>query len=659
METTMTNRLFACLGAVMLPCLAFAADDPPAWVRDAAAQNIPSYSSKVGSVELLREEMVTVDADGRRVMRERAVVKVLQQGSEIHAYRTYDSKSGRIRDFQAWILPPSGKPLVAGKNRILDISMVQDAREITDTRAKVLDFGPNPVNSILAWEITEEEKTIFTQTQFAFQESMPVLTSRFAMTLPSGWEARGVIFNPVSNKDKVEPQTSGTTTTWELRTLPWIEREEYGPKLAALAPRLMVSYYPPADNRAGLQGLKDWAAVSRWLTPLVDPPADVTSAIRAKAQQLTANAHTETEKLRAIAEFVQQTSYVAVELNLTRGGGYTPHRAEDTLTKNAGDCKDKATLMRALLKAAGIESYLTTITADDRTYVRSEWASPTQFNHAIVAARVSEAVTLPSVVPHETLGRLLMFDATDPITPLGDIPEGEQGSYALVIAGVKGALIRMPLFPAADNRIESAVEADMDANGRLNARVQRRYFGQSSVSLRGLEKLRGKEEVKRRFERGWSRRVGALTLNQMSTETQAAENRLTVNLDMGVNSFGQVMQGRMMILRPGLLTSGGDYSFGSKQRSGPIMLEPDLRRDTVRVRIPGGFAPDEVPAPDKIESPYGVFDVTWVVKNGEILLEQTLEVRGMVAPAAEFAQVRDFFDRVAGAQNAPLVLVRQ
>ena len=41
--------------------------------------------------------------------------------------------------------------------------------------------------------------------------------------------------------------------------------------------------------------------------------------------------------------------------------------------------------MRALLKAVGIESYLTTITADDRTFVRPEWASPMQFNHAIVA----------------------------------------------------------------------------------------------------------------------------------------------------------------------------------------------------------------------------------------------------------------------------------
>ena len=180
----------------------------------------------------------------------------------------------------------------------------------------------------------------------------------------------------VFNHDPFEPQVSGNTYSWEMRNLPWIEGEEYSPGLEAIVPRLAISYFPPADNHAGLQGLKDWAAVSTWLSQLVDPAADVTDTIRAKAQQLTAGLTSELDRIRAIAALVQQTNYVEVALNITRGGGYTPRDAADTLARNYGDCKDKATLMRALLKAAGIESYLITITANDRTYVRPEWASP-------------------------------------------------------------------------------------------------------------------------------------------------------------------------------------------------------------------------------------------------------------------------------------------
>ena len=88
-----------------------AAEDAPSWVRDAAAQTVPDYSSKVTSVVLLQEEMVTVDADGRRVMRERGAVKILQLGGEsIEAGRSYNTKNGRIRDFQGWLISPAAKP---------------------------------------------------------------------------------------------------------------------------------------------------------------------------------------------------------------------------------------------------------------------------------------------------------------------------------------------------------------------------------------------------------------------------------------------------------------------------------------------------------------------------------------------------------------------
>jgi hypothetical protein len=632
-----------------------AAEALPDWVKEAAARPVPDFSSKVSSVVLFQEEAVTVDPDGRRVMRERGAIKVLQPGSDkIEAYRSYDTKSGRIRDFQGWLIPPSGKPVPYAKDRILDVAV---SREYVydEARAKVLDCGNAAPGSVFAWEVTEEEKTVFTQYGYTFQERLPVLVSRFSLSLPTAWEMKASVFN----RDKMDPKISGNTYTWELHDLPRIETEEYSPSLSALAPRLMVSYFPPADNAAGLRGLKDWPGVSAWLSPLVDPAADVTDAVRAKAAQLTANAATELDKIRAIAAFTQKVNYVEVLLNVTRGGGYTPHRSEETLSRNFGDCKDKATLMRALLKAAGIESYLTTITADDRTYVRPEWASPMQFNHAIVAIRVSGAVAGATVIEESPLGRLLIFDPTDPLTPVFDLPQDEQGSYALVIAGTRGALLRMPVLSASARRIESSVEATLDPKGKLEARVQRQYAGQSGIFLRELERLRGNAEVKKRFETAFSRRVPAATLSRVTTQTHADANELSVDLDLAADRFGQVMQGRLLVVRPGLLASGGEYSFVSKQRTAPIELEADLRHDSIRIKLPAGFKLDEFPAPAKIESPYGSLEASWKVENGEIVMEETLEVRQSVVPASEYAKVRDFFQEVAGAHGASVVLVAE
>jgi hypothetical protein len=631
-----------------------AANDPPDWVREAAGRRTPDYGVKVTSAVLLQEESVTVEPDGKRVMRERGVVKFLQSGRDsIRATRSYNSKSGRIRDFQGWFIPPSGKATAFSKDRIVDVAITEGLYE--ELRMKVLDPGGTPPGSVFAWEVVEEEKSVFTQYQYEFQRRLPVLVSRFSLTLPAGWEFTASTLN----RDPIEGKTAGNSTTWELLDLPSMEREEHSPSLSAMAPRVVVSYFPPTGNSAGLRGLKDWTAVSAWLSTLMDPAVELSEPVRAKAMQLTANASGEIEKIRAIAAFVQQTKYVAVSLNLTRGGGYTPRRADEVLAKNYGDCKDKATLMRALLKAVGIEAYLVPISADDRTYVRAEWASPMQFNHAIVAVRVPDAITLPTVIETKTLGRLLIFDPTDSITPVGDLPLDEQGSYALIVAGSNGVLAQMPVLSATANRIEGNVEGTIDAAGRLNARVQRRYYGQSAVSLRATEKLEGAGELQKRFERGYARWLPASSISGLSTAGNSEENLLNVNLNLAADRFGQIMQGRLLIVRPGLLTSGGEYVFTSKTRQSPVELEADLRHDSILIKVPEGFKLDELPRPAKIASPFGTLEATWTVKDGQIVMQETLEIVETVVPPSDYAKVRDFFERVAGAHNATVVLVRQ
>lgn len=84
-----------------------------------------------------------------------------------------------------------------------------------------------------------------------------------------------------------------------------------------------------------------------------------------------------------------------------------------------------------------------------------------------------------------------------------------------------------------------------------------------------------------------------------------------------------------------------------------------MRRDSIRVKLPAGFKLDELPPSGKLESPYGTLQASWAVRDGEIVMEQTLEVRDVLAPAAEYAKVREFFERVMGAQSAPVVFVKQ
>jgi transglutaminase-like putative cysteine protease len=633
----------------------FAGEELPDWARQAVDQPAPKHSNTIKTVVLLREESVAVDAGGTLSMRERGVIRIAQPGAgSLSASRSYNAKTGRIRDFRGWLLSPDGTVTRLGRDLILDIALSMN-ETYNESRAKVLELGARkPPGSVFAYEVTEEEKTIFTQYYHRFQESAPVVVSRFVLSLPPGWEARASLFN----HEPVEPQVAGNTYTWELRNLPPITTERYGPNLNSLAPRLGVSWFPAGENKAGLKALKDWTDVSSWLSAFVDPPADPGDAVRAKAAELTAGAQTELEKIRAIAAFVQRANYVSIQMNLTYGGGYAPHRAEDVLAKNYGDCKDKATLMRALLKSAGIPSYLVVIHASDRHFVRPEWPSPLQFNHAIVAVCVSPETVAPTVADFPGLGRLLIFDPTDPVTPVGDLPRHEQAANALVIAGPSGGLLKMPQTPARSNRIESTIEATLDASGRLDARVTRTYFGEAASSLQGIITERGIDELRRSFERSLGSRLGGVTVKQAETSGRIEEGHLQLTLEFGVDHFAQLVQG-LAIVKPGGLALGHDYTFPAGERKMPLSLSGEIYKDTVRLKVPPGYTVDELPDALKLDSRYAVYQASWKADGGDVLFEQSLEVRGLTIPAREYATLRSYFEGLGGKQAAPVVLAKK
>ena len=641
-------------------CAAFAvsawgAESVPQWVTDAASAPAGAYPAKALCVVLFSEETLTVDADGRRVIRERGVWKVLHRGANLDTGRSYDTKDGRIRLIHGWFLPPDGKPRPLGKESVIDISLAGGATNYYDQRAKTLT-GPRDAEagSIFAYEIEEERKTVFAQSSFWFQSYAPVLVSRYVLTLPAGWTAQGTLINTAPQA----PQVSVNTYTWELKNLPFIDYEDYRPPLASLAPRLAVSFFPPSEGQAGLRSIKDWASVSSWISEMAEPAVAVSPEIQAKADELTAGASTTLAKIQAIARYAQQVTYVSIQLDLLRGGGYTPHTAASVFEKNYGDCKDKATLTRALLKAAGIDSYYIIIYSGDRAHVRAEWPSPGQFNHAILAIRVPPDVSLPTVFEHPKLGRLLPFDPTDNRTPVGDLPETEQGSYALLAAGDQGELITMPLLPVESRRVECHVDAEVLPSGQLKAHVQRTYFGQSATYWRDVYADKGEEELQKRLESGFRYRLGGINLETVKPTDDFAAGRLNLDIEYSAEQFGRLMQGHLFVVKPGLLANSADYVFVSAERTLPIQLHARTQHDTVELKLPAGMRPDEVPEDIELTSPYGKYRAKFSAKPGLVTMEQWLEVKETLAPAADYAKIKDFFEQVSGEANAPAVFVQ-
>ena len=119
--------------------------------------------------------------------------------------------------------------------------------------------------------------------------------------------------------------------------------------------------------------------MGKWYAALEQEKRQPTADIKAKAAELTANMKTDMEKIEALYDYVGPNfRYVSLSLGV---GRYQPHSAADVLHNQYGDCKDKNTLLAALLDASGFHPYSVLIGSSRK--LDPEVPSPAQSDHVI------------------------------------------------------------------------------------------------------------------------------------------------------------------------------------------------------------------------------------------------------------------------------------
>ncbi|MGH9846234.1 MAG: DUF3857 domain-containing protein, partial [Blastocatellia bacterium] len=632
-------------------------DDAPAWLKQAAAASVPAYDKKVQAVVLVNEERKTIEEDGRiRTVTQRAVRILAREGRrEAVARASYSTDTDKVKEMRAWLIRPSGEVTSYGKKETMDLAMA-DNDVYNEVRVKLISAAENAdAGCVFGYEIVTEEKSVFSQFVWHFQEDIPVVASRITIALPKDWRAGAVMFNHA----KIEPAVNGTTWAWELRNLPQIEDEPAAPEMTNLAARIAISVYPPDGKATNLRTFASWKDVSRYKSELSDPQAGYNDAIAAKARELTVNARTEYEKIQAVGRYAQSVNYISIQTGVGRGGGYRPHPAADVFGKNYGDCKDKANLMRAMLKSLNIESYPVSIFSGDPTYVRSEWPSPHQFNHAILAVKVGDETKAASVVKHPQLGRLLVFDPTDEDTPVGDLPDHEQGSFALIAAGEQGELMRMPVTEPEANKLDRSIEAELNAQGILTAKVQERFIGQSAVTSRREFKRLAKPDYIKMIEKWVTRTVPSAAVTKVEPADDQAGGKFALDVEFNSASYAQTMRGNLIVFKPAIVGRRSSLLLTEAKRQHPVVLESQAYSETVRVKLPAGFDVDEIPDAAEMNQPFGNYAAKFEVKDGHLVFRRTLVLKSSQIPVEQYAAVRSFFQRIYAVEQAPVVLAKK
>lgn len=626
----------------------------PPWMRQAAAATLTPEQAQAPAVVLLDDRTTTVEPDGMARTRHLYVARIATREGRSAASlsEVYLTDSGRIRQARGWIIRPSGEVQELSKDHVADAALALND-VYNEARVRIVNAGEPEAGLVFGAEIVAEDRSVFTQFEWALQRLVPVKQVRRVLTVPEGWRVSSTTFN----RDDVLPVVTGSSYSWQLADVPPAVNEPGAPPWRGTAARLAVGYVP-APAVPGLAGFSGWPDVSRWLAGLSDAQAVPDAAMTAKARELTAQAPSEWEKIRAIGAYVRRVPYISIQIGVGRGGGYRPRPASQVFARNHGDCKDKANLMRAMLASIGIRSFLVSAYSSDPGYVREAWPSPQQFNHCILAVVLSDKAPAEApVVESPAHGRLLIVDPTAEFTAVGSLPADERGGLALLIAPDGGLLTRLPEAPAGTDAVERAVEGAVMAGGSLSATVRTISRGEPASAERQAAAALQDADYRLRLERRMAADLGTARLSDVSRTDTADAFELTMRVS--APAYGQVMQQRLLVLVPPFRTTGSLPALTAPTRSRPVWMDAELRVEALRLEMPKEFEQDELPQPAAIDSPFGRYTLTAGVRDGRIVVERRLAVRRGTVPAAEYKALRSFLDAVRAADTSPIVLRRR
>ncbi len=650
--------IFTSFLAAIFSINAFAvSDSPPSWMRQAASANLPNYEKDVPAAVLQNEQQVTLENGGKLITTENYAVKILtREGKNFAVARAfYLVSAGKVRDMDAWLIRPDGSTKSYDKKSILDV--ISDPDDVyNEGRIKVIDASDDVDSGyVFGYTVVSEDQPLFYQDNWSFQGRLPTVLSRYTLNLPSGWKASSVTFN----HETVAPQVNGTNYVWELRNLAPIPPEPMSPSVRNLAPRVSINYSPENNSNAVSRAFADWTEVSKWASGIYDPQVIVDDNVAAKAKELTGNAKTELEKIQAIGKYVQNLQYISIDIGVAYGNGYRPRTSTTVLSRGYGDCKDKANLMRAMLKALKIDAYPIAIYSGDPTFVRAEWVSPSQFNHCIIAVKVSDDTKTPTVINHPKLGRLLIFDATDPYTPVGDLPDYEQGSEALIIAGENGGLSKMPITPPESNAWERNVEVNLTDDGNIKGIIREHSTGQQSTQARAMFRILSNGDFNKRIE-GWlTRGATAAILTKLTPKDNQADASFNLDVEFSAPRYAQLMQNRLLVFKPAIVNRSNSVYLTEKTRAHPVMLDAESFDETATFTLPADFTVDEMPDAVSLETPFGKYNTHYESKDGKLVFTRKLVMKRTTVPVEKYNSVKDFYSKILAAEQSPVVLLKK
>ncbi|MFL6234730.1 MAG: DUF3857 domain-containing protein [Thermoanaerobaculia bacterium] len=538
-------------------------------------------------VVLLMEVSYTFDEAGRETYSQRLVYRILNAN-------THESWSTVEEGWEPWhqakpeirarVITPDGAEHPLDPSTVSESSATRDAPDLFDD-GRVLRA---PLPATRPGAVVEQQVTVRDTAPFfeggvvrlhTLDPGMPVRHARLTLEAPAPLPLRWVVRGLPGVSPKEEVSQGRRRLTFEARDLQPADDPE--PGLPSDVPRSAYVAFSTGGS---------WADLARRYSGIVDRTvrgADVAAFLRSAAGGPAAS-QLETIN-RILARMSDEVRYTGMELG---EGGLIPRTPAETLKRRFGDCKDKAVLLTALLRAADIPAYVALLNAgEDDPDVEEALPGFGLFNHAIV------------VVPGAPA---LWIDPTDPYARAGELPTADQGRLALVASATATGLVRTPEAAAADNRVIETREVFLADLGPSRIVETSEYQGAIEHDVRAAYALQDGPTMRQALK---EYAVSAYLAEDLSAVDHSKPADLSAPMRLRIevrnarrgftderNAAVGVSAAALLSRLPDEFTAGGEDGGDDPRQADYVFRRPITAEIRYRIVPPVGYAPEPLPA---------------------------------------------------------------
>ncbi|HEY1994174.1 MAG TPA: DUF3857 domain-containing protein, partial [Edaphobacter sp.] len=531
---------------------------------------------------------------------------------------------------------PSGEVIETPPEDAQEVPMpvTQAAPMYSDLRTKQLPVKSLGVGDTLEYRVTVKDTNADAPGVFwyamDFTSGVPVKEETLELRVPRE-------LSVLVKSKKVQPEVSDDggerVYRWKHETASEYPKKDEKDKTAAVD-TVQEMYEPDV----AMSSFHTWAEMGAWYRGLMKDRAVPDAAIQAKADELTHGLTTDDAKVDALYNYVAtQYRYIAVSFGI---GRLQPHMAAEVFRNQYGDCKDKHTLLEAMLAAEKIEAEPVLIGSVVR--VNEALPIPSQFDHMI---------TLVKLKDHE-----VWLDSTPEIAPSRMLMAGLRDKLALAIPATGDArLVRTEVALPFPSFVHETITGQLDTHGVLTAHFDLTLRGDAEVIYREVY-----HEVPRANWQTLAQRIsynngfaGDVSAVDASLPEKTADP-FHVSWEYTRKDFGDWPNRRFTGLSTWFDAKLADDATAPKRT-----MALDTTGETVvhvKLTLPEGYAVT-VPPDVKHSTAFAEYTSTYVLKDNTLEMDRTLRYKAHELPVSEFGAYRDFVKSMSDDSSQMIQLV--